>query len=82
MLHHLSLSNPVSQNTPTHNSRHSSANITVSFLCPCISESLLTPQKMNGNTYQANAVNYSASTATHLKLRQYRQGGLLESDTV
>jgi len=51
-------------------------------LCPCISESLLTPQKMNGNTYQANAVNYSANTATHLKLRQYRQGGLLESDTV
>jgi hypothetical protein len=35
---------------------------------------------MNGNTYQTNAVNYSASTAIHLKLGQYREGGLLQSD--
>jgi hypothetical protein len=78
MLHHLSLFNPASQNTPTHNSWHSSANITVSLYIRVPSH----PQKMIGNTYQTNAVNYSASTATHLKLRQYKEGGLLESDTV
>lgn len=62
--------------TPTHNSWHSSASITVSLYIRVLSH----PQKMNGNTYQPNAVNYNASTATHLKLRQYREGGPLESD--